>query len=101
MAWVLGPVALGVMRSLWPALDTTVFHGVSSADYSIAVATPVRPTYSGWQMSSCSEGGREPASGPPGGRGCPASARSHRLRGRFLGRDRGARAVRSVGGCAL
>src|SRR5215218_726984 len=28
---------------------------------------PVRPTYPGWQMSSCSEDGRGPASGPPAG----------------------------------
>jgi O-antigen/teichoic acid export membrane protein len=39
MACLLGPVAVGVMLALWPALDTTVFHGVAFADYVIAVAT--------------------------------------------------------------
>jgi O-antigen/teichoic acid export membrane protein len=39
MACVLGPVAVGVMLALWPALDTTVLRGVAFADYAIAACT--------------------------------------------------------------
>jgi O-antigen/teichoic acid export membrane protein len=39
MACLVGPVAVGVMLAVWPALDTTVFRGVAFADYAIAVAT--------------------------------------------------------------
>jgi O-antigen/teichoic acid export membrane protein len=39
MACLLGPVAVGVMLALWPALDTTVFKGLAFTDYFIAVAT--------------------------------------------------------------
>jgi O-antigen/teichoic acid export membrane protein len=39
MACLLGPIAVGVMLALWPALDTTVFKGLAFTDYAIAVAT--------------------------------------------------------------
>jgi O-antigen/teichoic acid export membrane protein len=39
MAGLLGPVAVGVMLALWPALDTTVLRGVAFTDYAIAACT--------------------------------------------------------------
>jgi O-antigen/teichoic acid export membrane protein len=39
MACLLGPLAVGVMLALWPAVDTTVFRGLAFTDYAIAVAT--------------------------------------------------------------
>jgi O-antigen/teichoic acid export membrane protein len=39
MACLLGPLAVGVMLALWPAVDTTVFRELAFTDYVIAVAT--------------------------------------------------------------